>query len=69
MISRELSGKELAAEMVHTFLLPEVDKEILRHRGEYIHVYNSCHSDQCSHSDQLVSVYFPLEIFTGFNTS
>jgi len=33
-ICSELSGKELVSEMVHTFLLPEVEKESLRHKGE-----------------------------------
>ena len=31
---RELSGRELVAEMVFTFLLPEVEKQTLRQRGE-----------------------------------
>ena len=30
---RELSGRELVAEMVFTFLLPEVEKQTLRQKG------------------------------------
>ena len=34
----ELSGKELVAEMVYSFLLPEVEKETMRRRGKNYHV-------------------------------
>ena len=32
---RELSGQELVAEMVYSFLLPEVEKETMRRRGTH----------------------------------
>ena len=30
----DLSGRELVAEMVYSFLLPEVEKQTLREKGE-----------------------------------
>ncbi len=34
----ELSGKELVAEMVYSFLLPEVEKKTMRQRGGWVDV-------------------------------
>ena len=31
---RELSGKELVAELVHAFLLPEVDRRAMKEKGK-----------------------------------
>ena len=33
-VCSELSGKELVAEMVYSFLLPEVEKETMRRKGK-----------------------------------
>lgn len=42
LLFSELSGKELVAEMVYSFLLPEVEKQTMRERGEdKILPYNS----------------------------
>ena len=43
LFCRELSGRELVAEMVFTFLLPEVEKQTLRQRGdrEWCHSFDS----------------------------
>ena len=33
VVNSEVSGKELAAELVYSFLLPEVERQITREKG------------------------------------
>ena len=39
-VCSEVAGKELAAELVYSFLLPEVEKQTTRERGESTMSYN-----------------------------
>ena len=38
-VCSEVAGKELAAELVYSFLLPEVEKQTTRERGESTYNY------------------------------